>query len=91
MTSKSPNNLEKLLHIAQNLVKAHLVTITKEKYKVHCDLAFHFIRCLFLDNVLDNQIILNAIFSNKIQNVTDFENFTKINYTPRFQQIIDKI
>ncbi|CDW82516.1 UNKNOWN [Stylonychia lemnae] len=91
VTSKQPNNLERLLNISQNLVKAHMSTIRKEKYKVQSDLSYHFIRSLFLDNVLDNQVITSAILTNQIQTITDFENFTQINYTPKFQQIIDQI
>jgi hypothetical protein len=84
VTSKSPNNLEKLLNISQNLVKAHLSSIQKERYKVQADLTFNFIRSLFLDNVLENSIITSAILTNEIKCLQDFENFTKINYTPRF-------
>lgn len=59
-----PNNLEKLLNIAQNLVKAHLSSIQKERYKVTSDLAFHFLRSLFLDKVLDNPVITQSILAN---------------------------
>jgi len=52
---------------------------------------FHFVRSLFLDGVLDNHVILSSIFNNKIQNAQDFENFTKINATPKFEEILDKI
>eukprot|EP00347_Sterkiella_histriomuscorum_P024182 403332023 len=91
VTSKHPHNLEKLINISQNLVKAHLSSIQKEKYKVHSDLTFHFVRSLFLDNVLENEIITSAILTNQIRDLTDFENFTKISYTQKFQQIIEQI
>ena len=48
------------------------------------DLAFHFVRSLFLDSVLDNKIITNAILTNEILTIADFDNFTRINYTPKF-------
>ena len=59
VSSKHPHNLEKLLALAANLVKAHTNAIHKsEKYKLHTDLAFHFVRSLFLENVLENDIVL---------------------------------
>ncbi|TNV80331.1 hypothetical protein FGO68_gene8583 [Halteria grandinella] len=91
VTSKTPNNLEKLINISQNLVKAHMSSIKNDRTKMTGDLAFHFVRSLFLDNVLENKTITLAILSNDVQCMADFENFTKINYTSRFQSIIDKL
>ena len=91
VTSKSPNNLEKLLNISQNLVKAHMSSNQREKARIMSYLAFHFVRILFLDNVLENKIITNAILTNEVQTISDFENFTMINYTSRFQGLIDKL
>jgi len=53
-------------------------TLGRDKEKVMCDLAFHFVRSLFLDNVLENQIITDSILMNRVQAMTDFESFTKI-------------
>jgi hypothetical protein len=91
VTSKQPNNLEKLINIAQNLVKAHMSTLQRDKAKVMSDLAFHFVRSLFLDNVLENSVITNAILSNEVQCMADFENFTRVQYSPKFQALIDKL
>jgi hypothetical protein len=91
VTSKQPNNLEKLINIAQNLVKAHMSTLQRDKFKVMSDLAFHFVRSLFLDNVLENAVITDAILSNEVQCMADFENFTRVQYSPKFQALIDKL
>jgi hypothetical protein len=64
VTSKQPNNLEKLLNISQNLVKAHMSSMKNDKTRMTGDLAFHFVRSLFLDNVLENPQITQAILSN---------------------------
>ena len=72
-------------------MKAHLSSLQKERYKVQSDLSFHFIRSLFLDNVLENPIITQAILSNQIVTLADFENFTRITYTARFEQVIDHL
>lgn len=66
VTSKQPNNLEKLLHISQNLVKLHMSSIKDERLRATGDLAFNFVRSLFLDNVLENENITNAILTNQI-------------------------
>jgi hypothetical protein len=66
-------------------------SIQREKGRIVSDLAFHFVRSLFLDNVLENKIITQAILTNEIQTISDFENFTMINYTSRFQVFIDKL
>ena len=91
VTSKQPNNLEKLINIAQNLVKAHMSTLQRDKAKVMSDLAFHFVRSLFLDNVLENSVITSAILANEVQCMADFENFTRVQYSPKFQALIDKL
>jgi hypothetical protein len=59
-------------------------TLQRDKAKVMCDLAFHFVRSLFLDGVLENQAITNAILTNEVQSMHDFETFTKIHYSPKF-------
>lgn len=55
------------------------------------DLAFHFVRSLFLDGVLENAVITNAILCNQIQSMQDLDSFTKINYTERFQLLIERL
>ena len=59
-------------------------TLGRDKAKIMSDLAFHFVRSLFLDNVLENSVITDAILSNQVHLMADFENFTKVQYSPKF-------
>jgi hypothetical protein len=66
-------------------------SVKDDRTRVTGDLAFHFVRSLFLDNVLHNEVITSAILMNQITCMADFENFTKLRYTERFQTIIDRL
>lgn len=58
-------NLEKLINIVVNLSKSHMNSIAKDqKAKVQIDLAFNFMRSLFLENVFKNNHVMQAIISN---------------------------
>ena len=84
VTSKQPSSLEKLVSMSVNLVRQHMGSMRDDRLRVTGDLAFNFVRSLFLDNVLLNENITSAILTNKIQTMADFENFTRIDYTERF-------
>lgn len=58
---------------------------------MHVDLAFHFIKHLFLENIIDNPVILGAILNNEVESISDFERLATLNYTKRFQQVTEKL
>lgn len=48
------------------------------------ELTFNFVRSLILDNIVENPILMNAILTNQVTNLTQLEAFTKITYTNKF-------
>ena len=55
------------------------------------DLNYNFIRSLILDNVLEHPILLQAFLENKITNMTQLEQFSRVTYTKRFQTLLEKL
>lgn len=55
------------------------------------DLNYNFIRSLILDNVLEHPILLQAFLENKITNMAQLEQFSRVTYTQRFQALLEKL
>ena len=55
------------------------------------DLSFHFIKHLFLENIIDNPMIYQAILNNQINSINDFEHMAKLSFTPKFNKVVEKL
>ena len=97
-------SLEKLITVVDNLTKSHISIVQKHAKKInselafssanafkHTELTFNFVRSLVLDNIVENPLLLHAFLTNQIQNLSQLEAFTKISYTNKFQQILERL
>lgn len=67
-------SLEKLISVAENLTKSHFAIVQKHQKKMSSDfsnqaykaseLTFNFVRCLVLDNIVENPLLLSAFLTN---------------------------
>ena len=54
-------------------------------------MTFHFIKHLFLENILYNPFILEAILNNQVHTIYDFEKMAKLEFTPKFNEVVEKL
>ena len=55
------------------------------------DVNYNFIRSLFLDRVLENPILYNAFLENKISNMAQLEQFNRVGYSAKFEDLLSKL
>ena len=55
------------------------------------DVNYNFIRSLFLDRVLENPILYSAFLQNKITNMTQLEQFNRVGYSAKFEELLEKL
>ena len=55
------------------------------------DVNYNFIRSLFLDRVLENPILYNAFLENKISNMAQLEQFNRVGYSAKFEDLLTKL
>ena len=97
-------SLEKLISVVDNLTKSHISIVQKHAKQFNAELAygaansfktseltFNFVRSLVLDNIVENPLLLNAFLTNQVQNLNQLEAFSKISYTNKFQQILERL
>ena len=55
------------------------------------DVNYNFVRSLFLDRVLENPILYNAFLENKISNMAQLEQFNRVGYSAKFEDLLTKL
>lgn len=55
------------------------------------DLNFFFIRSLLLDGIVTNPILFEAILQNKVSNMSELENFTRLQFSDHFVELLENL
>ena len=74
-----PTELKSLLKVVQNLVSGHMNSLPKEeKLFININMAFTFMRRLFVDRIIINDHILEALQTQKIREMQELEHYSTV-------------
>ena len=75
-----------------NLVKSHINKLNKEeKAHITVDMEFTFIRRLFIDGIVSNDYLKELFMQNRISNMKELLDFSKVKYSKLAKLIMDKV
>ena len=75
---------DKLLNIIENLCRAH-------RTKSEKDMAFLFVKALFMDGLLENQFIRAAILFGDMKEVSSLEGLFNVEVSSTLKEIVSKV
>ena len=55
------------------------------------DLNFFFIRSLLLEGIVKNPILFEAILQNKVSNMSELENFARLQFSGHFVELLENL
>ena len=90
--ASTQSDLNAFLKTTTNLVKSHISSLKKEeRIQITVDMEFTFIRRLFIDGIVFNENLKELFIENKISNMQQLKDFSKVKYSKLAEMIMNKV